>query len=196
MSASVLAELRKLRPARQLSLDESLRVAGLQANRLLHLSGLDDANDLPVPEDLITGLPRFVVRRYPLGQSVSGLAHWDRGRWCIALNSREPIVRQRFSLAHELGHILESPFDEYADARFVERIADHFAANLLMPKSWVKQSWGQGLQTSATLAEHFFVSEVAMERRLAELGLDQPNDLGRGFGRHGKRYLRLAGSWS
>ncbi len=200
MSSGVLTELRKLRPNRRLSLDESLRVAEQQANRLLRICDLTDVSDAPVPEDLISGLPRFLVRRYPLGASVSGLAHWDRGRWCIALNSREPIVRQRFSLAHELGHVVESPFDRHADPRLVERIADHFAASLLMPRSWVKEAWGHGVQDSAQLAETFFVSEVAMTRRLHDLRLDEPDDLGRAFGRHGRRYLRrnpsFAGSMS
>jgi Zn-dependent peptidase ImmA (M78 family) len=192
VSAGVLSELRKLRPNRRLSLDESLRIAEQQANRLLRIYELNDVSDAPVPEELISDLPRFLVRRYPLGTTVSGLAHWDSGRWCIALNSREPLVRQRFSLAHELGHIVESPFDRYARPELVERIADHFAANLLMPKSWVKQLWAQRVQQPSDLAERFHVSEVAMTRRLNELRLDEADDLGRAFGRHGRRYLRLS----
>jgi hypothetical protein len=195
MSGGVLTELRKLRPGRRLTLDESLQIAEQQAARLLKVYGLSDVSEAPVPEELIADLPRFVVRRYPLGPTISGLAHWDRGRWCIALNSREPLVRQRFSLAHELGHIVEAPFDRYARAEHVERIADHFAASLLMPRPWVKQLWADGIQTQAELARHFAVSEVAMARRLSELRLGEADDNPVAvFGRHGPRYLRLAAS--
>lgn len=191
MTPGILGALRKLRPDRQLALPEALQVAEQQASRLLQLGDLSAAEDAPVPEELIAHLPRLVVRRYPLGSTVSGLASWDSGRWCIALNSREPVVRQRFSLAHELGHILEAPFDRYAQGEHEERIADHFAACLLMPRTWVKHLWGERMQDQAQLAQHFQVSQVAMARRLTELRLDDTSDETQtNPDRHGRRYLR------
>jgi Zn-dependent peptidase ImmA (M78 family) len=188
-----MTELRKLRPARRLSLDESLYVAERQAARLLSLYDITDVAEAPVPEELIAHLPRFVVRRLALGNTISGLAHWDNGHWCIALNGNEPLVRQRFSLAHELGHVLEAPYDRYARPELVERVADHFAACLLMPRAWVKKLWGEGIQDTGGLARRFDVSTVAMERRLTELRLRSEHDDDRGvlLSRHGRTHGML-----
>ena len=62
------------------------------------------------------------------------------GRWCdwvITLNGSHPASRRRYSLAHELGHIVLSheatvPTDELERSR-LEKQADAFAAELLMP---------------------------------------------------------------
>lgn len=169
--AGVFTELRKLRPPRELRREEAMRVAEQQALRLLVLRGLASFNDAPVPEELISHLPRVVVRRLELGPGISGLAHWQNGMWCVALNGNEPMVRQRFSLAHELNHILEAPYLRYAVEDDAELVADHFAAALLMPRSWVKQLWSGGEQNSRALARIFDVSEGAMSRRLDVLGL-------------------------
>jgi hypothetical protein len=77
--------------------------------------------DGPVPERIITELPKLHVQRFsPL--PVSGATQWTHGRWLVLLN--EPITRQRFSLAHEAKHIL--------DHRFVD-ILDHAHADLSRP---------------------------------------------------------------
>lgn len=167
--------LRNLTPIRPLSYAEALRVAELQAARLLALAELDDG---PVPEEVITGLPRLQVERlYPLG--VSGFTQWSKGRWLIVLNAGEPPVRQRFSLAHEFKHVLDSPFiatlypDDMglsADRR-AEQVCDHFAGCLLMPRPWVKRAWASGIQGVDQLARYFDVSRQAMERRLVGIGL-------------------------
>ena len=63
-----------------------------------------------MPENAIATLPRIQVDRLsPI--PVSGSAHWAKGRWVIVLNGAEPLVRQRFSLAHEFKHVLDAPFD-------------------------------------------------------------------------------------
>ncbi|MEO6318843.1 MAG: ImmA/IrrE family metallo-endopeptidase, partial [Acidimicrobiales bacterium] len=52
-----------------------------------------------------------------------------------------------------------------------ERLCDYFAACLLMPRSWVKQAYGSGVQDVVALAERFEVSPQAMQVRLLQLGL-------------------------
>src|SRR6202521_2060971 len=126
---SVLATLRALVPPRMLTHAESLRIAELQANRLLEIFGIAGPR---VPSELVAELPRLEVR-LEVDLPVSGSTHWERGRWIITLNASEPTVRQRFSLMHEFKHILDHttrPFlygdvanDEQAAAR-AERAAD------------------------------------------------------------------------
>lgn len=165
----VLAILRGLAPRRRLEGREILLLAELQANRLLELAGLPQT---PIPNELITELPRIVVRHDP-DLPVSGSAHWTAGRWQLTINASEPWTRQRFSLAHELKHVIDHRHVEtlYETAQQTELAADYFAACLLMPKREIKRSWYGGMQNLSALSEQFAVSPAAMARRLEYLGL-------------------------
>ncbi len=101
----VLAILRSAMPRRLLNSQEAELVAELQANRLLELAGMPQP---PVPNELITELPRIAVRLDP-NLPVSGCAQWVSGRWLLSINASEPWTRQRFSLAHEFKHVLDHP---------------------------------------------------------------------------------------
>lgn len=205
---SVLASLRTLFPTRPLQFSEALRVAKLQANRLLELARIASA---PVAAEVITGLPRILVD-YEVDMPCSGASAWDNHRktWVITLNALEPDTRQRFSLAHEYWHIIahgSAGLASHRDFTFmgrdpVEAIAEYFAACLLMPKRLVKRAWGEGHQRVSELSNLFDVSPRAMKIRLEQLGLvdraprcegRQPAS-GAGFQR---RYRRaLSANWS
>lgn len=176
---SVVAELRSLCPHRPLTFSEGLRVAELQANRLLAAA---EVRAPAVPDSVISDLPRITVER--IGRiPVSGSVRWSKGLWMISLNRHEPTVRQRFSLAHELKHVLDAPFGEMlypswrglgSDDR-AEQVANHFSACLLMPKAWVQRAFfDQGFSSLSRLASIFEVSQAAMRVRVESLGLIQP----------------------
>jgi Zn-dependent peptidase ImmA (M78 family) len=137
--------------------------------------------ELPVPveaiaEDLL-GLQ--------VGESedlaVSGmLLPLERQIW---LNASEGAPRRRFTLAHELGHWVcqhlegrsapvycraadVQPEPSAAD-RALEREANLFAAELLMPEEAVRRAFKDG----ADLADRFGVSDEAMAWRLFNFGL-------------------------
>jgi Zn-dependent peptidase ImmA (M78 family) len=175
--ASVFSQLRALIPQRQLHFSEALRLVELQANRFRELHGHAEPE---LPEDVIAQLPRLVITR-ETDLPVSGLAQWHNGRWIVALNAHEPQVRQRFSLAHELFHIINHttkewlhPGDSYNSAHATgEKLADYFAGCLLMPKRHVKSLTGCGF-TPRQLADTFRVSLRAVEVRLAQLGVTEP----------------------
>jgi IrrE N-terminal-like domain len=168
----VLAILRSVMPRRLLTTQEAELIAELQANRLLELAGLPQA---PIPNELVTELPRIAVRLDP-DLPVSGCAQWVSGRWLLSINASEPWTRQRFSLVHELKHVLDHPFvnEVYAGDEQAEHLADYFAACVLMPRRYVKRVWGERMQSLADLAQHFGVSERAMALRLQHLGLRSP----------------------
>lgn len=172
---SALHDLRRLMPARPLRFAEAVRVAELQANRLLQWHGITEP---AVPDALVKQFPRVQVEKVaPLG--VSGATAWSDGRWQILINGDEPLVRQRFSSFHELKHVLDAQLADIAypavpgmtSAERQEQIADHFAACVLMPRRWIKRAWGNGIQDIATLAKMFSVSREAMRYRLSNLGL-------------------------
>lgn len=106
----------------------------------------------------------------------------DGQRAKIYLNAFESKARQRFTCAHEIGHLVErrqNGDDEYSftdkrsgvakDAH--EWYADHFAANLLMPQAEFErmvEDRGAGI---GELVDHFGVSRSAVATRARSLGM-------------------------
>jgi hypothetical protein len=178
-TAGILARLRGLVPRRGLSPAEARQIAERQAAILL---AAGDITGPPVPDSLITDLPFVSVARRP-GFPTSGLATETRAGWVIVVRAEEAQVRQRFSMVHELKHVLDDPSIEWlyptrsglSPEDRAERICDYFAACVLMPKMWVKRDWaGGGIQDIARLARRYRVSQVAMAVRLSELRLLPP----------------------
>ena len=99
----------------------------------------------------------------------------------IYFNADAPVVRQRFTIAHELGHHARGDLDAPRDTRnnLNTRVndpreigANRFAAALLMPQAQVEIAvFRRGITSISRLASLFDVSEVAMEYRLQNLGL-------------------------
>jgi Zn-dependent peptidase ImmA (M78 family) len=176
MTPSIVTRLRDLVPLRPLTAIEAVVIAELQATKFLELTGTTAP---PVSEKLITELPRLQVERTLVGLG-SGATQWSRGRWLMLINSTEIRTRQRYTIAHELKHIVDSPFarliyPETSEMRLrynrIEAYCDHFAACLLMPRPWIKAAWADGQQSERDLATRFDVSRQAMALRLRLLGL-------------------------
>jgi len=102
----------------------------------------------------------------------------------IRFSASEPTVRQRFTIAHEIGHYAlghltvagkkyrDTPANFSSGAEPAERQANSFAAKLLMPEKVLKFAVNEkGYRTIEALAELFGVSQVAMKYRLVNLGL-------------------------
>ena len=111
---------------------------------------------VPVPTDLITygtdGLP-IEVRKLPL-KAHHGAIWRLNDCWMVQLNSNDTAARQRFTLYHEIFHILAhckateaAPVFRKASGPdrgfFNELLADHFATAILTPAKLVKQMWGE-----------------------------------------------------
>jgi Zn-dependent peptidase ImmA (M78 family) len=117
----------------------------------------------------------FAVTELPA--AVDGFA-WQEDGFRLALARRdERWTRQRFTLAHELGHLLagdateplaESPVAPGRQAEPDEVRANAFAAALLMPEPEVRAAAGLGF---AELVVCFRVSPSALAARLRRLGL-------------------------
>jgi len=104
---------------------------------------------------------------------------------CIAINARHPHERQRWTLAHELGHFLlhrESPEVTMIDPTRGrdERLAEAFAASFLMPDDGLTRRFQTARQARGghftavdllQLAAHYEVSAQAMAFRLEGLRL-------------------------
>lgn len=178
MRADLLSQLRGLAPNRSLTYGEALDLAESQAALLLRLTGTDHP---AVAERIIAEQPRIEVRRLSPFLT-SGASHWHGGKWRIGLNASEPLTRQRFSLAHEYKHIVDHGRAAvlYRDipARdrsiLIERVCDHFAACLLMPRPWVEAAVARGMRHPLDLSQMFGVSHSAINVRLHQLGIARP----------------------
>jgi hypothetical protein len=175
---SVLARLRALAPAHPLTLDEALRLAERQANRLLELCG---GGVVPVPSSIVTTQPRITVEHDPTlpSEAASGCSDWDSHRrtWIISLNPTEPRRRRRFTVLHEYKHIIDHPGPGIRPSRYTyqrpdaEIVADYFAGCVLIPKRLLTAAYYDGIQQPADLAQLFDVSKEAIQVRLAQVGL-------------------------
>jgi hypothetical protein len=132
--------------------------------------------ELPVPvESIAEDLLGLAVEARDL--EVSGMLLPAERR--ILVNASEPETRRRFTVAHELGHWIcqcvgaASPQPVYCraeeigvdpDAKALEREANIFAANLVMPEAAVRAAGGEN---------RFGVSDEALAWRLYNLGLRQ-----------------------
>jgi hypothetical protein len=197
----VIASLRDFVPIKPLSREQALRIAELQATRFRVLTRQQGSL---LPTEAIADLPRLhVTTLHPL--PVSGATAWSDGRWMILLRASESEARQRFTLAHELKHILDHRFAKVlyqgipAECRhdFIEQICDYFAGCLLVPRTLLRQFSSQGVTQAAELAARFGVSQPAIRTRLAQIGVSRPQTrCGVNNADWTLRYRRSAGSSS
>jgi hypothetical protein len=110
--------------------------------------------------------------------SFEGGVFQEDTRLIIKLNARSPATRQRFTLAHELAHLMMAPEKTaYARRSFaqtdLESICDMVAAELLMPYNEIRgrASGNASLDSLLTITRNFQVSIQAAAIRISNLKL-------------------------
>lgn len=145
-----------------------------------------NAHSVPVPVELIAAKHQLRISRAPHKQ-FSGMLIRKDGYALIGVSSSEPSVRQRFTIAHELGHFFLHPqkdaFVDYRDNKRDlmrtprEKEANMFAAALLMPRDLLRKDCrvmaknGVADDELQVLARRYEVSEDAMRFRLLNLNI-------------------------
>lgn len=136
---------------------------------------------LPVNPKAIAEQMGIEVRPADPGSRESGHYVYRDGNPLITYNQSESTVRQRFTIAHEIGHHVNGDIDaprdtdrqmsaSVRDPREVS--ANRFAAALLMPTALVKHMiFEEGVTDLQKLANTFGVSTAAMEFRLRNIGI-------------------------
>ncbi|WP_176211937.1 ImmA/IrrE family metallo-endopeptidase [Acidithiobacillus thiooxidans] len=135
--------------------------------------------EVPINLDAIASGMGASVEKIPLG-NISGKIDIDgQSPPKIYINSSEFELRQRFTLAHEIGHLAlqhgtsfrdthTNFFTGVTDPREVE--ANQFAAAVLMPEPAVRYFIDeQRITSTKRLADMFQVSDVALGFRLKNL---------------------------
>lgn len=141
------------------------------ARRLIGWAGLT----VPVDPWEAARALRLDVELLPISSADGLLKRDPDGAWYVIVSSLLPLERQRFTLAHEIGHWCLHRRDREAFAHSgpgrgrYEREANQFTAELLMPLHELRRAASQMAFTS--LAAYFEVSLEAMDIRLRETGL-------------------------
>ncbi len=152
-------------------------------------------NELPVPVDELAISLGADVTYESFDGEVSGMLVRGANRAVIGVNSKHAKTRQRFSVAHEIAHLVMHPGTPMFVDRFVrvnyrngesnreEIEANAFAAELLMPCNLMAESVDRALakhqgltpeQLAKQLARTFHVSPEAMSYRLQNLEVVDP----------------------
>jgi Zn-dependent peptidase ImmA (M78 family) len=137
------------------------------------------------------------VKYSPGRPDVSGALIRDGKSAFIAVNSAQCENRQRFTIAHEIGHFLRHKetklhFDEDFSVNYRDTLsseakdgleidANQFAASLLMPSHLIRKDMTRFISEGSepkeairSLSIKYRVSERAMEFRLLNLGYISP----------------------
>ncbi len=154
------------------------------ASQVRDVLGLGDA---PLPSELselATLLEQELgidVAIEALPQGMDGLAVLSGGLRLALIASGGPVTRQRYTLAHELGHLVVGDHQNTIVDQNVttgrtpdERRANAFAAAFLMPKTALRSAAGDRDVTEDLLAEllgRYRVSQQALVYRLHNVGI-------------------------
>jgi Zn-dependent peptidase ImmA (M78 family) len=166
-----------------------------KAGAVIETAGI---SELPIPVERIAATLGAQITYEAFDGDVSGMLYREDDRSIIGVNSKHAPTRQRFTVAHEIGHLVMHK----GKPVFIDRIdrlvrvnwrdgtpakaeaeANAFAAELLMPRTFLGQEIESVLaqrrqitpkQLIDELAKTFKVSQEAMGYRLANLGVLGP----------------------
>jgi Zn-dependent peptidase ImmA (M78 family)/transcriptional regulator with XRE-family HTH domain len=162
-------------------------IARLAATGSPAIGGMDTA-------DLLQALERAFgvdVAKIGLPDGIDGAAWQGDGFRLIMIARTKVPTRQRFTLAHELGHIVARDAQELLTETHLapghqkdltEVRANVFAAHLLMPRSEISSAVQDGDLTDeqlTSLVVRFQVSPSALAARLVQLGVIAPETANR-----------------
>jgi Zn-dependent peptidase ImmA (M78 family) len=153
----------------------------------------------PIPVERIAQALGATIRSLPLRESeVSGMLYRDGDIRVIGVNSLHHPHRRRFTIAHEIGHLLLHKGEQvHIDRSFRVNLRDDrsalgtqreeiqanlFAASLLMPREFLMADLKEGIDFEADadlkrLAERYQVSAQALTLRVNRLLALEPGRL-------------------
>lgn len=152
----------------------------MTAERVIEMARASGLNTNPLD---IIGLVRAIGIRLnikPMDNEVSGYLEEEDGAWTIAINSLHHPKRQRFTIAHELGHyflhrnlrhaFVDKVLFRNGNSNPIEVQANKFAGELLMPEGQFRDYVSASSSRVEDISEFFSVSAMAVRVRASQLG--------------------------
>lgn len=121
------------------------------------------------------------VYKADLGDELSGMMVTTQGDFLddrtdnILYNQNHHVRRQRFTVAHEVGHLLmgtthSGAAESFEDSSEHEKEANCFASELLIPTDWLKEDLQKGGKVDE-LAWKYYVSKDTMGWKISNSNL-------------------------
>lgn len=141
-------------------------------------------NAIPLQPVDVARLARAIGLRViseAMDDDLSGYLERRGSGWVIGVNSLHHPKRQRFTIAHELGHYFLHSVekDRFSDEILLRRNerrnemeleADKFAGELLMPDDEFRRKIEDGVRSVSDLSEYFGTSMLAVKYKAEILG--------------------------
>lgn len=174
----LLHDLRALIPGEELTLASLFSLLDRLAMAIRLDAGIftDD-----LPDSVAAQVCRLRLEETDL--PVAGFSYWDSEAraWAVARNPSDSVESRRFTLWHEIGHILWrgnearlfANLSAVEASHLAEYAAEYFAGEVLMPRRLVEHAFHDGINTPSELADRFRVSPLAMRWKLAQTDLPE-----------------------
>jgi Zn-dependent peptidase ImmA (M78 family) len=127
----------------------------------------------------------IVISHLSSGEKVDAFSFWEGDRPIVVLDRSKTAVRMRFSLAHELGHLImhRTVENDYLEDKqlfdIVESQADYFASCFLMPSNtFGREYYSPNLSALEQLKERWIASIGSITMRAHSLDLMSDNQKG------------------
>ena len=139
----------------------------------------------PIPLD-VTGVAKKLgirIKRVSMKHDLSGILYKDEENnlWILHVNKEHHPNRQRYTIAHELGHFClhrhfkhvfeDKIFFRGGESSKMEWQANDFASAILMPEHEFRDTLKEGKRKIDELAKKFQVSTLALRIRAKNLGM-------------------------
>jgi hypothetical protein len=143
------------------------------ANEYISQAGVSEP---PVPTDIISLFDKqrpIEIRQLPL-RRFHGCTWLVDEEWVVHLNSNAEPKEANFTVFHEGFHIICHNFGlafrrvEERNKKVSERLADYFAASVLMPRNFIYRLWPE-INDPTKMADIFSVPQLVMEDWLTRL---------------------------
>lgn len=137
----------------------------------------------PLDVNNVATLFNVDIQYIDMDDNLSGILtqNEETNKWIIQVNSNHHPNRQRYTIAHELGHFClhRHLFKVFKDQIFfrgtesnpMEWQANEFASAILMPENEFREFVKKGVTDIETLASKFKVSTLALRIRAKNLGM-------------------------
>lgn len=113
---------------------------------------------------------------FDFGEKISGVLVVFEDSATIGFNKKQHWYRRRFTISHEIGHLLmnttcDSIDEALSSSKSNETMANEFAAELLIPLKNLKTDFKNGIQNIDILSDRYKMSKEAVGWKIIHSGL-------------------------